>query len=928
MAITTVIPNYSVIPQRSDPANFSAYRDIWLVEEQLRITNTNDVADEMNSTAIQVNTDAGDAAISASESLTYSNNSSNSAAQAAIDEASATAAATAIQGYVIPTTATYALADIDTKMSSRFTSSGTISKQDDSNVFETVVGNEYKISNTDRFVNLDGNVLNFPTGTEVDLTNYIPEVIVQDQATNGLVVQSSVNAGDYVVIDKEELVINGTFDTDSDWTKGTGWTIGAGLLTSAGGNTNEMARPIASQGLTIGLDYTYTFEITSITGTLAIYEYNGTFALLGSFTTTGVKRINFNSIKGYSVVFYSNTFTGSVDNVSLELAKDIYRATEDIPTLTSLTDSRFEDRTQIGITNQIATTTLSDGTTYSEVFFSDCYATETVNDMWSKNNWSKLSNGLYSKDGMVGTPNGIWQTENLGRHSEFFNVLGRYEDTDGKGIDATAFPITSTADAFTNIGTTLAFADYNPQFIRKDNWINCQIEANKANPVELLSEATTKAVSGGLDGISGIVFTEQVLQVAETTATLAVTDNTLYPAGSVLQIWDGTTAYRRTVVSNSTNPITLNATIIKTAVLFNISGGQLPIISSVTSLKTNLIGSPAVYAQSIKDILASGKYLVGIKTLITDETGASLIPDGILDTFKVSDKFTTMYSNIRSTDSGVTYTAFTPTSSQTTNALTLTNEPTANFVLAQYTAKNPTTTQCDPMEVKTVGTYAVGSNSHSVHKGNMLIDGKVQVGNGVNGLESRGLENANVTATNGFNSAVKHGVNSKAYYIRTYINSLELLPNSTFNIGNSTVHTGNIGYIQLMSGATYIVSSISYVDATRTIINLNSSEGDLTALDFTDSRVILGGDFQLTPDHNPITLDNSDSSAYKHLLTIGKDSDGMAHLQVFSQEIVSNVGAYDGDDNEFTQLTNGTLIDDNGNTIITKVSSRPLNIYL
>lgn len=33
------------------------------------------------------------------------------------------------------------------------------------------------------------------------------------------------------------LVTNGTFDTDSDWTKGTGWSIGSGVATNAGGNT-------------------------------------------------------------------------------------------------------------------------------------------------------------------------------------------------------------------------------------------------------------------------------------------------------------------------------------------------------------------------------------------------------------------------------------------------------------------------------------------------------------------------------------------------------------------------------------------------------------------------------------------------------------------------------------------------------------------
>ena len=82
-----------------------------------------------------------------------------------------------------------------------------------------------------------------------------------------------------------------------------------------------------------------------------------------------------------------------------------------------------------------------------------------------------------------------------------------------------------------------------------------------------------------------------------------------------------------------------------------------------------------------------------------------------------------------------------------------------------------------------------------------------------------------------------------------------------------------------------------------------------------------------TPQNSPITLDSSNSSAYKHLMTIGKDSDGMAHLQVFSQEMISNGTAYDGDDNEFSQLTNGITTDDLARTITTKVSSIPLNTY-
>ena len=326
---------------------------------------------------------------------------------------------------------------------------------------------------------------------------------------------------------------------------------------------------------------------------------------------------------------------------------------------------------------------------------------------------------------------------NKGAFHEYYNQNGGYTFSDGlKGV-LTTVTVNGVADCFipANIGTAVGHPQgLSEKYLHPHMVVDLRLEANAINPNEELLAIGSKAKSGQVDGISGTTFTEQVLQVAETTATLAVTDNTLYPVGNVLQIWDGTTAYRRTVVGNSANPITLDATIVKTAVKFNISGGVLPILSSGTSLKTNLIGSPTVYAQSVKDILVSGKYLVGIKTLITDETGASLIPDGILDTFKVSDKFTTMYSNIRSTDSGATYTAFTPTSSAITNDLTLTNEPAANFVLSQYTSKNEAFKVKDltGLEVIVESDYIICSNTNDavtdVASVINAITGKISVG--------------------------------------------------------------------------------------------------------------------------------------------------------------------------------------------------------
>jgi len=100
-----------------------------------------------------------------------------------------------------------------------------------------------------------------------------------------------------------ELVTNGTFDSDTDWTKGTGWSIAAGKLTSAGGNTDQFVYQTVAP-LTVGETVVLTFDIDSITGTLAIYEYDGGFTLLETFTTLGAKAITY--------VVTKNNFLGLV----------------------------------------------------------------------------------------------------------------------------------------------------------------------------------------------------------------------------------------------------------------------------------------------------------------------------------------------------------------------------------------------------------------------------------------------------------------------------------------------------------------------------------------------------------------------------------------------------------------------------------------
>jgi len=161
---------------------------------------------------------------------------------------------------------------------------------------------------------------------------------------------------------------------------------------------------------------------------------------------------------------------------------------------------------------------------------------------------------------------------------------------------------------------------------------------------------------------------------------------------------------------------------------------------------TDLIGDPANYPTSLKSVLASGKGVGFMNALLTSDSGTTLIPDGVIDTFKVSKKGITFYNAIRSTDSDTnpsapTWASFTPTSSTVTNALTLTDEPSGNLVLAQYSSGNqPAIPITTPRPIEVVDRDLIASNHHSVYAYNGLTyAGTGKVATGVS-IESKYLE--------------------------------------------------------------------------------------------------------------------------------------------------------------------------------------------
>ena len=115
----------------------------------------------------------------------------------------------------------------------------------------------------------------------------------------------------------------------------------------------------------------------------------------------------------------------------------------------------------------------------------------------------------------------------------------------------------------------------------------------------------------------------------------------------------------------------------------------------------------------------------------------SLIPDGVIDDFKLSEKAVSLHKTVRTTDSGGAWASGSETLDSVNNDVTMTNESAGNVVLVSYTAKIPTTQVSDHKIPKIIGNYVTATNSHSIYKCNQLVPtDKVNVGNGDNGLES------------------------------------------------------------------------------------------------------------------------------------------------------------------------------------------------
>ena len=115
----------------------------------------------------------------------------------------------------------------------------------------------------------------------------------------------------------DELVTNGTFDTDSDWVEGGLWTISGGVATQPAGASPDYLRQ--SDVLTIGKVYQYSIEVVSGNGSNfpQLYTEAGVVASFtsGVGTYTGIFVAAGNDVW---IRALSPTIDVSVDNVSVK----------------------------------------------------------------------------------------------------------------------------------------------------------------------------------------------------------------------------------------------------------------------------------------------------------------------------------------------------------------------------------------------------------------------------------------------------------------------------------------------------------------------------------------------------------------------------------------------------------------------------------
>lgn len=129
--------------------------------------------------------------------------------------------------------------------------------------------------------------------------------------TTGQTISARMTAGPL-----DEIVVNGVFSSDTGWTKGTGWTIAAGVATHASGTAGILSQTYTAAVLADARGW-LTFTVSNRTTGGVTPVVGGTSGSPRSTNATFIESIEVGSSNldlGFSA---SSTFDGNIDDVTL-----------------------------------------------------------------------------------------------------------------------------------------------------------------------------------------------------------------------------------------------------------------------------------------------------------------------------------------------------------------------------------------------------------------------------------------------------------------------------------------------------------------------------------------------------------------------------------------------------------------------------------
>jgi len=118
-----------------------------------------------------------------------------------------------------------------------------------------------------------------------------------------------------------ELIVNGSFDTDSNWIKGTGWSISDGKAIATNVPNLQRLQNTGNDASVIGKTYKYSISVSNVSGSYSLYVF-GAYAFL-SVSTEGTIEGYVTATSTNGAIFIAAATVGglvsaSIDNVSVK----------------------------------------------------------------------------------------------------------------------------------------------------------------------------------------------------------------------------------------------------------------------------------------------------------------------------------------------------------------------------------------------------------------------------------------------------------------------------------------------------------------------------------------------------------------------------------------------------------------------------------